>query len=498
MQTSSKFSSRRALLLGGAAIVSATAVGFDLSRTKPLSAADISGTRKPLAIPPLDRGEMLDGVRQFSLKVQDGETAFFADLVTKTRGINGNYLGPVLRFRKGETIRANVTNTLKESTTFHWHGFNLPAKADGGPHQIIKSGTTWSPEFKVLENASTMWFHAHMLGQTAQQVWQGLAGMVIIDDDNSDALNLPSTYGVDDIPVVLQDRLFDELGGMAYSSSMGSRMLGLQGDIPVVNGTVMPFLEVVSGLVRLRLLNGANASIYGLEFSDQREFRQIASDGGLLEAPVSMRHLRLAPGERAEIIVELSENETVFLKSVSIPDNYGLMTKMMGGQTPNFDILELRAKGKLSTSSDLPAKLTSLPTPVAPKAAKKRRFVLEMVGMGMMGGDSFAINGKPMDISVINNVVPKGQFEIWEIFNAGPMAHPFHVHNTQYRILDRSNIPPAANEAGLKDTVLVNPGETVRILVKFENYTDPARPYMYHCHILEHEDGGMMGQFTVV
>ncbi len=498
MQTSSKSSTRRTVLLGGAAIVGAAAVGFDLSRTKPLSAASISGIRNPLAIPPIDRGEMLDGVRQFNLKIQDGETEFFANLVTKTRGINGNYLGPVLRFRKGETIRANVTNTLKESTTLHWHGFNLPAKADGGPHQIIKPGTTWSPEFKVLENASTMWFHAHMLGQTSQQVWQGLAGMVIIDDDNSDALNLPSTYGVDDIPVVLQDRSFDELGGMAYSTSMGSRMLGVRGDIPVINGTVKPFFEAVSGLVRLRFLNGSNASIYGLEFSDKREFRQIASDGGLLEAPVSMRHLRLAPGERAEIIVQLADNETVFLKSMSIPDNYGVMTKMMGGQTPNFEILELRAKDKLSASYDLPVKLASLPAPVIPKSAKKRRFVLEMIGMGMMGGDSFAINGKPMDISVVNNVVPKDQSEIWEIFNAGPMAHPFHVHNTQYRILERNNAPPAPNEAGFKDTVLVNPSETVRILVKFENYTDPVRPYMYHCHILEHEDGGMMGQFTVV
>jgi len=498
MQTSSKPSSRRAVLLGGAAIIGATAVGFDLTRTKPLSTASISGIRNPLAIPALDRGKQVDGVRQFNLQIQDGKTEFFANLFTKTRGINSSYLSPVLRFRKGETVKVNVVNALKENTTLHWHGFNLPAKADGGPHQIINPGTTWSPEFKVLENAATMWFHAHMLGQTAQQVWQGIAGMVIVDDDNSDGLNLPSTYGVDDIPVILQDRLFDEHAGMDYRTSMSSRMLGLQGNIPVVNGTVKPFLEVVSQLVRLRFLNGSNASIYGLEFSDKREFKQIASDGGLLEAPVPMRHLRLAPGERAEIIVELSDNDNIFLKSVSLPDNSVNTTRMMGSQTPNFDILELRATDKLSTSSELPMTLASLPTPIAPKSAKKRRFVLEMTGMSMIGGSSFVINGRPMDISVINTVVPKDQSEVWEIFNAGPMAHPFHIHNTQYRILDRNNNLPSAHEAGLKDTVLINPGETVRILVKFENYTDPVRPYMYHCHILEHEDGGMMGQFTVV
>ncbi len=495
--------SRRAFL--GTASTFAVLTGI-FTTTPALAQGQVQFTN-PLAIPPLDPGRVQDGTRIFDLSMRDGTHEFFAGYRTATRGINADYLGPVLRMNKGDRVRFNVTNALKEPTTLHWHGFNLPARTDGGPHQVIAPGTTWSPEFEVREEAATMWFHSHLMGKTAEQVWSGLAGMAIVDDGPAPA-GLPATYGVDDFPVVLQDRRFRFSGAMPYNANMHDVMAGMQGNYPVVNGTIAPYLEVTTQRVRLRLLNGSNGSIYNLVFSDGRDFQVIASDGGLLEAPVTINQLTLAPGERAEIVVQMQAGEPVVLNSVaaarSVRRGMGGMVGggMMGGgaQSPEFAILELRPADRLAASDDLPARLADLPAPDAAQAVNTRRFALEM-GMGpgmMMGRGGFTINGKSMDMERIDEVVKMGETEIWEITAIGPMAHPFHVHNTQFRILSRDGRPPAPHEAGRKDTVLVHPGEVVRILIRFDHYTDPKRPYMLHCHILEHEDAGMMGQFTVV
>ena len=175
---------------------------------------------------------------------------------------------------------------------------------------------------------------------------------------------------------------------------------------------------------------------------------------------------------------------------------------MMAEQSPEFDLMEFRVGSNLQPSFAIPQKLADLPAVSEKDAVRTRKFLLEMPGMGpmrMLGmGGGFTINGRSMDLNRIDEVVKKGETEIWEIQNAGPMIHPFHIHNTQFRILDRNGQSPMANENGLKDTVVVDPDEVVRVLIRFDNYTDADRPYMYHCHILEHEDAGMMGQFTVV
>ncbi len=491
--------SRRALLKTGAASLGLAAIA-------PMAAfAGSHSSRQPLRIPPLDPGQMVDGQRKFDLTVGHGEMAFFADLKTKTMGINGDYLGPVLRFRAGEKVQLNVSNTMEEATTLHWHGFNLPAAADGGPHQVVAPGGDWTAEFEVREKASTMWYHSHLMGKTADQVWAGVAGMILIDDEEADALNLPNNYGVDDFPVVLQDRAFNSYGQMPYRLNMHSRNMGMSGDVALVNGTVSPYLEVTTSLVRLRLLNGSNGSIYALGFEDGRTFSQIASDGGLLAAPAQTTMILLAPGERAEIVVDMSDQAPAMLRSFAQTGGSGGMMGGMGGMmrgnSPNHDFLELRPATSVSTSPALPATLADLPTPDQNAATNSRQFTLQMNGMGMMNaftGGGFSINGKSMDPTYINEVVKMGETEVWQISNASMMAHPFHIHNTQFRILARNGATPAAGEAGRKDTVLVSPGETVHILIRFDHYSDDSLPYMYHCHILEHEDAGMMGQFVVV
>ena len=496
--------SRRMFLLGGVAIGAIAAVGWSVYPQR-LKAATGYDFETPLAIPMLDTGTMTDGIRVFDMAIADGQTEFFSGLQTPTRGVNGGYLGPTLRLRQGEVVRFNVANNLTEATTLHWHGVNLPATADGGPHQPIAPGAVWSPEFEIKDRAATMWYHSHLMGSTARQVWQGLAGMLVIDDAASDALDIPKTYGVDDIPIVLQDRRFNRDGSMPYAPSMHDGMAGMIGNIPMVNGTILPYFDATTTQVRLRLLNGSNASIYGLEFNDGRAFHQIASDGGLLEAPVKLMHIKLAPGERAEIVVDLSDGKAVQLLSVArgtAPSGMGMGGMMQNVQSAEFTFMEIRPSATAVQYAALPAKLTALAQVSSKDAVRTRNFLLEMGGMGMGsmmgGGGGFTINGAEMDMGVINETVKMGETEIWQINNAGPMAHPFHVHNTQFRILSRDGNAPEPHEAGRKDTVLVNPGETVQILVKFEHYADPERPYMYHCHILEHEDSGMMGQFTVV
>lgn len=496
---------RRQVLAGSVALATAASVPF---------AARAQTATNPLTIPPLDAGQEQDGVRVFDLRIAKGQTEFFPGAMADTFGINANYLGPVIAMEEGQTVRLNVTNGLDQKATLHWHGFELPAWCDGGPHQMIKPGQTWSPEFPVRQRAGTYWYHGHRMGHTAEHVWMGMAGMIRVTGSSSDAAGLPSTYGVDDFSIALQDRWFDRHGRLDYDPSMHDQMMGMTGNIALANGTMNAFAEVPRGLVRLRLLNGSNASFYNLGFDDGAPFWQIATDGGLLAAPVRRNALLIAPGERAEIVVDMGDGQTRTLGADLTPIEGGMGGGGMGmgggmggmgrGGARGFAFVQLRPNGTSGTGA-LSDHLSDLGPAHAPADAPVRHFALEMNGMGpgamvrrVFGGSPFTINGASMDMDVVNEVVPVNTTEIWEVRNTSPMAHPFHVHNTQFRILSRDGQPPEAGEAGLKDTAVVWGGQTVRLAVRFADNTDAERPYMYHCHILEHEDAGMMGQFTVV
>lgn len=481
-------SRRRALAALGAAVAAPALLG----RAGPAFAA---WQRPQLTMSPLYEGTLGDGRRVFDLAAAAAETEFFAGEMTATIGINQSYLGPILRVRTSEALRVNVANGLAEPMTLHWHGLNLPAATDGGPHQVIAPGSVWSPEFEMRQRAGTYWYHGHMMHRTGAHVWAGMAGMIRVEDAEADAAPLPSSHGVDDFTLVLQDRRFTADFQMPYSLSMHDVMAGIAGDTALVNGVVSPFLEVPSGRIRLRLLNGSNASFYNLGFSDRRRFWQVASDGGLLAAPVELTEALLGPGERAEFVLDCDDGAAVSL----LAEVFSAEVQMMGGRG-TADFLELRPTGPIRAAGAMPDRLADLPVAEPSASVETRRFMLQMgggMGMGMMGG-GLTINGKAMDPDRIDVEVPVNQTETWVIENPSPMFHPFHIHNTQFRILDRSGQPPAPRDAGLKDTVTVAPGERVAVQVRFDDFVDPDRPYMYHCHILEHEDAGMMGQFTVV
>jgi FtsP/CotA-like multicopper oxidase with cupredoxin domain len=469
------------------------------------AAESASWFKNPLGLPPLEAGSLINGKRIINLSLGYGTSAFLGDRPTATVGINGDYLGPVIRVNQGDEVELRVTNNLSEPSTLHWHGLNLPAAMDGGPHQAINPGKTWNAAFKIHQGACTQWYHSHMYHRTGIQVYYGLAGLFYIDDERSNALDLPSTYGVDDIPLVLQDRSFNQDGSLRYLNSMHDRMMGMMGQLMLVNGTAFARFKVQKRLTRLRILNGSNARIYNLEFGDRREFLQIATEGGLLERPVALRNIVLAPGERAEVLVEFTPGDDVMLQHKPLPRragsaaSMGMMGNMMAANDRPFGIMRFDAAQISSTLQQVPTQLIAPRNWSLNEAVRTRRFNLNMqMGMGMMRGGGFGINGRPMDMGRIDQRVPLGDIEIWEIINQSPMAHPFHIHDTQFRIIDRNGRAASAGEQGLKDTVLVYPREKVRIITQFENYTDANTPYMFHCHILEHEDAGMMGQFVVM
>jgi FtsP/CotA-like multicopper oxidase with cupredoxin domain len=484
------------LLASGAGLVAAEALGIGPLRRWIFSPEAFAASSRPLAIPKSMSGEMRNGTRTFDLSLQKGFSRFLDGVKTPTLGINGAYLGPTLRMRAGETVQMNVTNRIGEASTLHWHGLHLPARADGGPHQIIGDGKTWSPEFTVKQRAAMFWYHSHMVPRTGPQVYQGLAGLIYVDDEETSALDLPSDYGIDDIPLVLQDRAFSSDGTLIYDTSMRSRMMGMRGNVLLVNGTRNPYFEARTDKLRLRILNGSNARFHTIGFADGRTFHHIGTDGGLLERAHETSRLTLAPAERAQIIVDLNDGRPALLRTFAGP-NTGMMQRMMGDDL-TFSVLNIRPGAQRAKSPPLPNRLIRLVRPDPSRAVGTRRFVLQM-GMGgmMMGGGSFKINGKTMDMNRIDETVRVGTTEIWQIENASMMSHPFHIHDVQFRILDRNGAPPAPGEMGLKDTVVVAPRERVRLLLSFADYADPDSAYMYHCHILEHEDAGMMGQFVV-
>jgi blue copper oxidase len=226
------------------------------------------------------------------------------DKVTSTYGINGPYLGPAIRVRRGEKVVAQVTNSLPENTTMHWHGLIIPGANDGGPHQVIAPGKRWQTELAIDQPAATLWFHPHYYPSTAQEVIKGLAGLLIVDDEEVARLPLPTRWGVDDIPLVIQDRRFTPDGQFFDRMNIVAITFGYIGDTMLVNVAIYPEARTARGWLRFRILNGSNARSYTLAASDNRSLYVIASDGGLLESPVELKELLVHAGERFEVMVD--------------------------------------------------------------------------------------------------------------------------------------------------------------------------------------------------
>lgn len=515
---------RRGLLR---ASVAASSVAFALAvPARRLSAQ----TRPTLPIPPMLKADA-DGV--IALTAQTGTIRFLPGVETPTYGYNGDYLGPAIRVRRGETATFRVTNALGEDISTHWHGLKIPGKDDGSPYSLIKPGQTVDVRFTIAQPAATCWYHPHVYPTTAELVIKGLAGLFVIDDEEADALPLPSNWGVDDIPLVLQDRRFNADGTVFHRFNLAAVTTGYVGDTMLVNGAAYPVARAARGWVRLRLLNGSNARGYRLAASDNRTLYVIASDGGLLSEPVAVSELPIQAGERYEVLVDCRDGRAFDLMTLPVTQ--------MAMALPPFDtplaILTIDPTGAEGTGA-MPDSLVALPPLVAdlPPA----RFTLEMgmnldkQGMGafrdaglmeMMASGSAdpaivervrallydgpalsleeqlsanAINGQPFKMGAVPYSTVTGRDERWIISEGTDrMLHPVHIHGCQFRILSLGGKPPPAHMAGWKDMAPISNGQRCEIQIRFDHPAPKATPFMAHCHNLEHEDSGMMTDVSV-
>lgn len=461
--------------------------------------------QNPLAIPPALNGPVYD------LNVQNGSVEFFPGIVTPTYGVNGDILGPTLIAHEGDVVTLNVTNSLTgtgNTTTMHWHGFHVPAEDDGGPHQVIEQGATWSPSFTIMNPASTLWYHPHGEGKTDLQVARGVAGFFIIKDDAEAMLDLPRTYGVDDIPLAIQTKAFDVLNQIAIATEMDT--------LPMVNATVDPYVDLPAQVIRLRLLNGASMRTFHIGFTNDQPFYVIAGDGGLLPEPVERTRIILPPGERYEILIDLSgmDGQSLVMRSFASelpdgmygaadPSGMGMGTIMGYDANPlngaDFDLLQINVTAP--TADPVTAIPATLIEPVSmPPYTSTRFFTLEPETMGMdnMLMGPFVINGAAFNMDVINEVVPINTVEKWRITNNTHISHPFHIHEGQFIIDNINGAAPDAVDAAYQDVVFIPPMQYAEVIKTFVDFADDMVPYMYHCHMLHHEDDGMMGSFTVV
>jgi FtsP/CotA-like multicopper oxidase with cupredoxin domain len=425
-----------------------------------------------------------------------------------------SYLGPILRLRRGQTLRVKFENQINEPTVVHWHGLSVPDSMDGHPRHAIDHGKNFTYEFPILNHAGTYWFHPHPHQRTGAQAYYGLAGLLIVSDDEESNLGLPS--GEFDLPLVIQDRSFDSQNQLIYAANP---MIGFLGERILVNGQLDYRLEAAAASYRLRLLNGSNARIYKLAWNDETPLTVIATDGGLLETPVQRSYVTLAPGERVELFADFSSEPLgTQRRLVSLPFNTesGGLGSMMGGaiglpQGAGIDVLHLEITRPGQPGLGLPERLPAagfLKGQDAVNSRRPRRFDLTMHMVGLINGRTFEMESISPD-----EVVRLGDLEVWEFANLGggmgmmggsDQPHPMHIHGVQFQVLER-NLESGSRRSydalsdgfidhGWKDTVLVMPGEVVCVLVKFEHYTGV---YLYHCHNLEHEDGGMMRNFRV-
>ncbi len=427
------------------------------------------------------------------------------------------YLGPIIRARRGQRVRLNFTNNLSEATVMHWHGLHVAPEMDAHPSLLVASGQTYVYEFEVTNRAGTYWFHPHPDGRTARQVYNGLAGLFLVSDEEEDAAGLPS--GRYDVPLVIQDRIIDINNQFVYQTGGGTMGNdGFLGDHILVNGRPDFTLTVQRRAYRLRLLNGSNSRVYKLAWDDGAPLTVIGTDGGLLEAPRQRNYVMLAPGERVELWADFSGREADTVMQLRSLQFSGAEVGMGGGQVlPNgapFSVMNVRVTGRTSETAQVPSRLSTINRYRMEDAINRNSPRSYAVSIGMAsGGMRWLLNGRPYQASEVasNEIVRLNTTEVWELINTSAggmmgmsMVHPIHIHGLQFQVIERRVDPQLAAayetvrygyvDEGWKDTVMLMPGERVKLLLRFEDFTGM---YVYHCHNLEHEDSGMMRNYLV-
>jgi FtsP/CotA-like multicopper oxidase with cupredoxin domain len=522
---------RRALLASAAIGLVASIAPAEAKRRKKASSQKAAPAAPPepavagMALPIPTLVDLSDG-ETFDLVAEAAAHAFVDGKPVDVVGYGGAYMGPALRLKRGTKPKVRLVNRLARPTNVHWHGLLVPSHQDGATRPGLKTGESWETELAVDQPAATLWYHAHVHGRTARDVHDGLAGLLIVDDGTGAKLGLPSTWGVDDIPLVLQDRNLDDAGRPVYDANAAVIEHGFRGRDMVVNGVTQAVAKVPPRLVRLRLLNAANARTFRIAFEDQRTFRLIATDAGYLPAPIELTLVSVAPGERVEILVDFAEGTGVLMTgpdlhehrlgadATMLPDVIDKPARLVAfdavrdaapaARVPTTLAAPLPAIGPTGDLKRRRFELRAVPNPAAAAAGHDPHMRPGSMSHGAIGRDGHAAGGVPPFLLTINGhafaegrideKIALGATEIWEI-SSPDMGHPFHLHGARFRVLSEDGDKPKAWNRGLKDTIRVE--NSVELLVTFTRPADAKAPFLYHCHLLEHEDGGMMGAFTV-
>ncbi len=399
---------------------------------------------------------------------------------------------PLLRVRRGGRIQLTMRNQLPQDLILHWHGLAPPDDMDGHPRLAVGPGGMYAYDFAVPDRAGTYWYHSHTHHHTAEQTYRGIAGMLLVEDDEEAALGLPS--GLREVPLILQDRRVDAQGVPYYDPVGPAMMAGYMGPEGFANGTRKAFLPVDTAVYRFRILNGSNARIFRLAFDGSLPFVLIGNDGGFLPAPVTLTSVDVAPAERVDLLVDLRNvpvGQRIGLRSAPFTMAGGM--GFMGGanlQGQPLDLLELRVTRAVQDDTRIPTLLPGFPGPSVGVPIRERTFVFTSAQM------SHRINGREWEMDRIDERIPFDEPEVWTFVNDSAMPHPVHVHATHFEVLSRTGgrgrLFPW--EAGRKDTVLLHPQETVKVGIRF---TAHRGLYLMHCHNLEHEDHGMMANILI-
>jgi FtsP/CotA-like multicopper oxidase with cupredoxin domain len=446
----------------------------------------------------------------YMITAKTGIASVYPGWQTPIIGYDGSYPGPSIVARSGRPVKLHAMNMLSEPISVHLHGGHVPAESDGHPLDVIMPPMSMDTGEPMVHHklytypnanqiAATLWYHDHAMYYTSQHAYFGMAGFYILTDSVED--NLPLPKAPYDIPLVIQDRRFNADRSFHYSEDSCTIMHGYLGDKILVNGAIQPYLEVANRKYRFRILNGSNARFYQLSLSNGQPFVQIGSDGGLLPAPISRSSMLISPGERIEVVIDFASSpgsQIVLRNTLGSGDTATIM---------RFDVVR-REKEQFSVPRTL-RPLTRLSTS---KAKRTRRLTMSMLGMS--SPDPWGFNGLSYDPMRIDADPALDDVEIWEIVNPMGMNHNFHAHAVMWQLVSRNGVAPAAYEAGWKDTFAMPGMSTIRVIAQFTDYkcsnevkhSDMDMPgmqdyymnYMSHCHILEHEDNGMMSGFSIV
>lgn len=398
---------------------------------------------------------------------------------TEVLTYNGAFPGPVIRARSGRPVVVRQTNLLDDPVSVHLHGAAVPADSDGGPMNLLDAGDQRTYRYPNDQPHANLWFHDHAHHAESEHVFRGLSGTYLLTDATESDLPLPS--GRYDLPIALRDARFDAAGRLVY------RMDDPEGRATILaNGRPWPKVEVAARKYRLRLLNSSNLRFFSLRLADGGPITWIGSDGGLLERPHTTDTVDLSPGERADVVIDFSR--------YPVGSSVVLTNSMPPGPAEHIGVvLRFDITRAAHDPSSVPERLRTLPALPA-EVARERSIVLtvdETPGAAPRG----MIDGKVYDPDRVDAAVAFGTSEIWTVSNGNKdTPHNFHLHLVQFRVLARNGQPPGPEEGGLKDTVRLFPGESVRLQAVFDSYRGR---YPYHCHLLDHSAMGMMAQFEV-